>query len=39
LLAVQNALQVLAGERCPHTVNPAVYEVRERKTASFGGLR
>ena len=25
LLATQNVLQVLAGERCPHTVNPAVY--------------
>jgi D-3-phosphoglycerate dehydrogenase len=25
LLAARNALQVLAGERCPHTVNPEVY--------------
>jgi glyoxylate reductase len=26
LLAVENAMQALAGERCPHAVNPAVYE-------------
>lgn len=28
LLATQNALQVLAGERCRHTVNPEVYDMR-----------
>ena len=27
LLATQNALQVLRGESCPHTVNPTVYDV------------
>jgi len=32
LLATQNALQVLAGERCPHTVNPEVYAMQVTKS-------
>ena len=31
LLATENALQVLAGERCPHAVNPAVYAILEAR--------
>ncbi len=30
LMAVQNALQVLRGERCPYTINPEVFAVLER---------
>ena len=30
LLAARNALQVLAGERCPHTINPEVYDTAPR---------
>jgi D-3-phosphoglycerate dehydrogenase len=32
LLATQNALQVLAGERCSHAINPAVYETWKAHT-------
>jgi phosphoglycerate dehydrogenase-like enzyme len=31
LLSTENALQVLRGERCPHTVNPDVYELMARR--------
>lgn len=32
LLAAQNALQVLSGSRCPHTINPEVYEAPPRSS-------